>query len=101
MTPVLNMSGLRVWAGCKSVRITQSAEYTGIVLHMPKLFPDMREYPLIMRNMLEYACIYLNKQSSEYARILNMSDVIHRTKSLYKLLCSYRDKDAFRTLSNI
>ena len=30
-----------------------------------------------MLNMPEYAWIYLNKQSFEYARILNMSDVVH------------------------
>ena len=52
MAPVLNMSGLGVWQGCKSVRVTQSTEHAGIVLHMPKLFLGMREYPLIMRNML-------------------------------------------------
>ena len=27
-----------------------------------------------MLNMLKHACIYLNKQSSEYAKILNVSD---------------------------
>ena len=32
----------------------------------------MREYTLIMLNMLEYACIYLNKQSSEYAKIMHV-----------------------------
>ena len=30
-----------------------------------------------MLNMLEYVWIYLNKQSSEYARILNVSDAVH------------------------
>ena len=32
----------------------------------------MHQYALIMLNMLEYASIYLNKQSSEYGRILNV-----------------------------
>ena len=37
----------------------------------------MCEYAIIILNMLEYACIYLNKQSSEYTRILNVSDAVH------------------------
>ena len=51
-------------------------------------------------NMVEYAGIYLKKQSTEYARILNVFDVVHSIRSLYKLLSSYRDRDVFRTLSN-
>ena len=33
----------------------------------------MREY-VLMLNMIEYALIYLKKQSAEYARILNAPD---------------------------
>ena len=51
--------------------------------------------------MIKYAGIYLKKQSAEYARILNVSDAVHSIRSLYKLLSSYRDRDVFRTLSNI
>ena len=51
--------------------------------------------------MIEYAGIYLTKQSAEYARILNVSDAVHSIRSLYKLLSSYRDRGVFRTLSNI
>ena len=58
----------------------------------------MCEYALVMLNMLEYARIYLNKESSEYARILNVSDAVHSIRSLCKLLSSYRDRDVFRTL---
>ena len=47
-------------------------------------------------NMREYAWIYLNKQSSEYAKILNVSDTVHGIRSLYKLLNSYRDRGMFR-----
>ena len=36
----------------------------------------MREYVLIMLNTLEYFWIYLNKQSFEYTRILNVSDAV-------------------------
>ena len=32
----------------------------------------MREYALIMLIMLEYACLYLNKQSFEFARVLEV-----------------------------
>ena len=62
----------------------------------------MREYTVIMLSMLENSCIYLNKQGSEYARILNVSDAVHSDlRSFYKLLSSYRDQDVFRTLSII
>ena len=37
----------------------------------------MRSYALITLNMLEYVRIYLNKESSEYARTLHVSDAIH------------------------
>ena len=52
----------------------------------------MSEYPLIMLNMIEYADLYLEKQSAEYARIiLNVSDAVHSIRSLYNLLSRYRD----------
>ena len=41
------------------------------------------------------------KQSGEYARILSVSDEVHSIRSLYKLLNSYRDRGASKTLSNI
>ena len=40
--------------------------------------------------MIEYANVYLKKQSAEYARItLNLSDALHSIRSL-SLLSSYR-----------
>ena len=42
--------------------------------------------------MIEYASIYLKKQSAEYARILNVFDAVHSIRSLYKLLSSYQDR---------
>ena len=36
--------------------------------------------------MIVYADIYLKKQSTEYARILNVSDAVHSIRSQYKLL---------------
>ena len=56
----------------------------------------MCEYTLITLDMIEYTGIYLNKQSSEYARILNVSDEVYSIRSLCKLLCSYQDRDVFR-----
>ena len=56
------------------------------VLHIP-------EYAL---KIPQYASTFLNKQNSEYARILNVSDAIYSIRSLQKLLSSYRDKDKFR-----
>ena len=38
------------------------------------------EYALIMGNMVTYACMYLDKQRSEYARILNVSDAVLSVK---------------------
>ena len=61
----------------------------------------MSGYALITLNMIEYAGIYLKNQSAKYSRILNVSDAVHSVRSLYKLLSSYRDRDVFRTLSNI
>ena len=70
-------------------RVTQGAQ---ICLNKP-------EYVLIMMNVVEDAWIYLNKQSSEYVRILNMSDAVQ--KLLRKVLSSYRNRSVFRELSNI
>ena len=59
----------------------------------------MREYALIVLDMIEYSRIYLKKKkSAEYARILNVSDAVHSIRLLYKLLSSYRERDIFRTL---
>ena len=44
----------------------------------------MHEYTLTMLNIVEYACIYLNKQSSEYARSLSVPDVVHSLRSQSK-----------------
>ena len=44
----------------------------------------MREYGLIMLNLLEYA------------RILNVSDAVHSIRSLCKLLSSYRERERER-----
>ena len=53
----------------------------------------MREYALIMLNIFEYACIYLNEQSSNNVRILNVSDVVLSIRSMYKLQSSYRERN--------
>ena len=37
----------------------------------------MCESASVTLNMIEYASIYLKKQSAEYARILNLSDAVH------------------------
>ena len=61
----------------------------------------MRGYALITLNMTEYAGIYL-KNCAEYAKIvLNVPGAGHSIRPLYKLLGSCRDRDVFRTLSNI
>ena len=52
----------------------------------------MSEYALITLNMIEYAKAPLKKQNAEYARILNVSDAVHSTSLLHKLLSSYEDR---------
>ena len=37
----------------------------------------MCEYALMLLNIINYVGIYLKKQSTEYARILNVSDAVH------------------------
>ena len=54
MAAVLNMPGLVIWQGCEYASVLQGAEYALIM-------PQYHEYGLIKLNMLEYACIYLNK----------------------------------------
>ena len=61
----------------------------------------MGEYALITLIIIEYAGIYLKKQSAEYARVLDVSDAVQRIMPLNKLLSTYCDRDVFRTLSNI
>ena len=66
MPQVLNMPGLGIQQGCEYATATQGAEYA---LKMPRyahIHACMYNPALIILNMLEYACIYLNKQSSEY-----------------------------------
>ena len=61
----------------------------------------MSEYALIRLNMVEYATIYLKKQSAEYARILNVSHAVHSTRSLYKLIQRHiQDKLRQRHIQN-
>ena len=39
--------------------------------------------------MPEYAWICLNKQGSEYAKVLNMIVIVHSLGSMYKVLSTY------------
>ena len=75
---------------------TQGLKYAWIKLNMPQKYLNMQEYDLIMLNLLEYACIYLNKQSSEFWMCL-----MQYIRSLYKLLSNYQDRSIFRTLPHI
>ena len=61
----------------------------------------MQHYASVALNIIETAGIYQEKQSAEYARILDVSDAVHSIKSLYKLLSSYQGREVFRTLLNI
>ena len=86
-------ANLEKWQGCEYARITQGLHW--IWLSNPQYALMMPQYmwiPLAMLSMFAYAW---KKQISEYAEILN------GLRSQYKLPSSYRDKDVFRTLSNI
>ena len=50
----------------------------------------MREYALIMLNMIEKAGMYLKKkqQRTEYARILNVSDAVNSDSEHWTLITS-------------
>ena len=97
------MPGLRIWQGCQYVKVAQGEDYTGcwICLNKP-------EYLLIIMSQDVWICLYNAEYDwkcqhipEKYARILNVSDVVHTIRSLYKLLGSYWDRDVFRTQSNI
>ena len=51
--------------------------------------------------MIKYARIYMGKQRAECARILIVSDAVLNTKSLYKLLRSYRDTRIQNTVKHL
>ena len=76
------------------------------VLNMPELqrVPNILQYGWMPEqdvNMPEHVLIYDNKQDSEYARVLNVSDAVHSIRSLHNITSSDWDKDVFRTLPNI
>ena len=98
MPPVLNMPGLGIWQDWEYTKVTNGAEYAWISLNMPKKYLNLCEYALIMLNILKDAWAYLNKYSSEYARIMNASDVVHSISLLYKLLSSYWGRSVFNTV---
>ena len=77
MRTVVIMPGLKIWKGCEYVRVTQGSEYAWIGPNISYKCPNMGSYALIMLNMFKYAWIYLNNQSSEYFRLLNVSDEGH------------------------
>ena len=61
----------------------------------------MRECVSITLNMVEYAGIYLKKQSAEYARILNEPDPVYSIRSLFKLLSSYLARRIQNTVKHL
>ena len=61
----------------------------------------MREWSSITLNMIEYAGIYLEKQSAQYAISLNLSNAVHSIRSLYKLLSSYRERHIQNTVKHL
>ena len=101
--PVLNMLGLRILQGCEYDAVTQGAEYAWTSLNIPQKCINTHEYVLITLNIIEYVGIYPIKRVLNIPEfwILNVSYAVHGIRSPYKSLCSYRDRDAFRTLSNI
>ena len=70
------------------VRVTQGVKYALI----------MPQYAWICLNNAEYAT-WIN--SSQYARILDLSDAVHSIRWLYKLLSSYRDRRIQSTVKHM
>ena len=95
---VLNIPGFRICQVSAHARVTEGSEYAWIRLNNTLINYSGSFTGL---NNAECAWIYLNKQSCEYARILNVSDVVCIIRSLYKLLSGYRDRGIFRTTWNI
>ena len=62
---------------------------------------NIREYVLIMLNIIKYASIYLQKQSTEYARFQYMSDAVQSIRSMNKLLSSYQDRSIQNTVKHL
>ena len=62
---------------------------------------NIREYVLIMLNIIKYASIYLQKQTTEYARFQYMSDAVQSIRSLNKLLSSYQDRSIQNTVKHL
>ena len=54
-----------------------------------------------MLNKVRYAYIYLDKQSYEYVKILNVSNAVHSIRPLYKSLSRYRDRRIQNTASSV
>ena len=65
------MPGFWIWQGSEYERVTQGSKYATIYL-----------------NMSEFSII---------DRVLNMYHTIHSTRSLYKLMSTYREIDVSRT----
>ena len=86
---------------CFRFRIFQGSECDKIV-DMRELHRvlNMPEYVLIMLHMLEYTSRYLNQQTSEYARILNVSDGVSRVvvQITEQLSRQTRIQDTFKDL---
>ena len=92
---VLNMPQVLNMPISKNGKVVNTQGLHWIWLSKPQYALMMPQYmwiPLAMLSMFAYAW---KKQISEYAEILN------GLRSQYKLPSSYRDKDVFRTLSNI
>ena len=93
---VLNMSLVLSRARARNMaRFWICKGYMGCWISLTKL-----DYALVMMDILEYVCIYQNKQSSEYAKILNVSDAVHSIRLLCKSLSIYRDKHIQNTVKN-
>ena len=98
---VLNMSLVLNARARNRARLWICEDYTGcwICLSKSEFTFNMYEYAFTMLDMLEYAWINLNEQSSEYARVV--SDAVHSIRPLYKWLSSYRDRLIQNTVNHL
>ena len=86
----LNMASLLICKGCRGC---------WICLYNPEYALTMPQYVWICLN--NRASLNIPKYSFQYARILDVPDVVHSIRSLYILVSSYQDRHILNTVKHL
>ena len=96
-----------MWQSTQYASVAKSSEYARICLKYMKELNrvlNMPRHGSVYLNRM-WICldvwIYSNRQSSEYSRVLNMSNTIHSVRSIHKLMSSNWEISAFWTMPKI